>query len=70
MTFIMYSTLSVYLTVFQYDTVLITQLICIYLHRWMSNCEPGGTLDNKQCAGAVGGHSGVQQRQSEATTQI
>lgn len=39
-------------------------------HRWMSDCEPGGTLDNKQCAGAIGGHSGVQQRQSQATTQI
>lgn len=43
--------------------------LCFFL-RWMSDGKSRGTLDNKQCAGAIGGHCGVQQRQSEATTQI
>lgn len=38
--------------------------------RWLPYSEPRGASTYKQCIGAAGGHSRVEQRQSQATTQI
>lgn len=44
--------------------------VYVIVRRWLPNSKPRRALDNKQYPGAAGCNSGVQQCQSQASTQI